>query len=78
MPYTAAMSIFSGRLSRKNFILGYLIGIFPVPVIGLIAAIVLASLGAAREKAREASANEQVQYQQMQQMIDDQSQSPQI
>lgn len=42
------MSIFTGRLSRKNFGLGFLLLFIPIPVVGVLTSIVLVSLNEAR------------------------------
>jgi type II secretory pathway pseudopilin PulG len=70
------MPIFAGRLSRKNFALGFLLLLIVPAVLGIFAAILLVSLSSARQKARDANAQAQMQEQEMNQIVD-QSQTTQ-
>ena len=55
------MSIFAGRLSRKNFGLGFLFIILGVPVLGIVMGIILAAFGAAQHRAIDANTKNQPQ-----------------
>ena len=48
------MSVFAGRLSRKNYAMGYFFLLMVPALIGIIAAILLAALASARLKAQQA------------------------
>jgi len=67
--YTYTVSLFTGRLSRKNFGLGVLCVAGVPALLGILAAIVFASLGEARLKAQQAYMQEEAQQQRIDQAL---------